>query len=67
MKILKFITYVLRRFHAIVRRYYIANYTDYWVWRVKYPNGERTRRLGYAEAKSLQEVFGGKLFMDEDA
>jgi hypothetical protein len=33
-------------------------------WRVTYKNGEVTYMLPYREAKSLQEVFGGKLWFD---
>ena len=41
-----------------------AVFKDYWYWRVTYPNGERTRLLSYGEASSLQNVYGGKLWID---
>lgn len=37
---------------------------DYWYWRVTYPDGKQTRKLSYGEAKSLKQVYGGKLWVD---
>jgi len=41
-----------------------ATFLDYWYWAVEYRNGKKTRLLSYTEAKSLKDVFGGKLFID---
>jgi hypothetical protein len=48
-----------------LKLFYIKHFTDRWVWRVEYPDGKRTRLLGKIEAKSLKEVHGGRLYMDD--
>lgn len=47
-----------------VYKWFIAHLTWYPVWRVTYSDGRRTRLLGYREAKSLKQCFGGKLWID---
>lgn len=47
-----------------VRTWYRANFQNYPYWRVTYPNGERTILLYRSKARNLQEVFGGKIWID---
>ena len=58
-------TGLLRNFKRAVKRLYLWHHTCTG-WRVTYKNGETTYMLPYGEAKSLQEVFGGKLWFDWD-
>lgn len=44
-----------------VKAVYARVVYDLWIWRVTYPNGEVTRRLGYREALSLKKLHGGRL------
>lgn len=44
--------------------WYRATFLDYPLWRVRYNDGTKTILLHYHEAKSLKDVFGGKLFID---
>jgi len=37
------------------------------VWRVRFPDGQKTRLLGKEEATSVRAVFGGKMYADEKA
>lgn len=45
-------------------RWWLFNAGDWPIYRVTYKNGERTRPLQYLEAKSLTEVWTGKLWLD---
>lgn len=51
-----------------IKHFIRAVFLGYHYWRVTYPNKEGTTRLlGYGEAKSLKDVFGGKLWIDYEA
>lgn len=45
-------------------RIFLRAYNGWPYWRVTYPDGKRTHRLHWREAKGLQECFGGKLWID---
>lgn len=45
-------------------KWFIANTTDRFVWRVTYKDGKRTYPLSKREAKPLSEIYNGKLWID---
>jgi hypothetical protein len=47
-------------------RWLSAYVWDYPYWRVTYQDGKKTRLLYYLEAKSLADVWNGKLWIDYD-
>ncbi|NDU95772.1 hypothetical protein [Spirosoma terrae] len=50
-----------------LRTWWRANYLNYRLWRVTYPDGNRTTLLHYREAEGCQGVFGGKIWIDYTA
>jgi len=48
----------------IIIIWYRAIFLDYWYWRVEYKDGKKTRKLSYGEARSLQQCFSGKIYID---
>jgi hypothetical protein len=67
MKILSsFGRWLRRQWHKIpggTRLRYISEEQGH--WRVLYPDGNRTTRMFYREAKNYAEIFGGKVIHDE--
>jgi len=43
-----------------------AHYQNYPFWRVEYKDKKKTCLLYHSEAKSLSEVFNGRLYIDYD-
>jgi len=55
--------WLIRKFKILQIKYS----RHFWVWRVRFPDGQKTRLLGKEEATSVRAVFGGKMYADEKA